>query len=105
MLKFMTAREAADQLGLSVGYVTSHLLQTGTIKAEKVDGRWVVDRASVEAYKPPVNTRPEINKTRIIPVKDTSSKEENRAAIERQMEAVRSGKVKPLILERGVSSL
>lgn len=100
MSNTITAQEAADILGHSVGFVTSHLLQTGIIKAEKISGKWLVDLDSVNAYIP------RSKRTRIIPEsKPQSSKEENRAIIQRQEEAVRAGRIKPMYLEKGISSI
>lgn len=107
MIKYMTAREAAEALNLSTSYVTTYLLQTGKIKADKIQGRWFVDRESVKAYVPPTNTQPSVsNKGRIIPIKkDKGDLEKNRAIIQQQMEAVKAGKITPLVLDRGVSEL
>lgn len=105
MSKTITSKQAAEILGYSVSYVTTHLLQTSTIQSEKVNGRWAVDLESVQSYVPPTNTRPQVKRGRILPIKkDVGNKEETRA-IQEQIEAARKGKIKPLVLERGVSSV
>jgi hypothetical protein len=103
MSKILTARQTAEILGYSVGHVTSHLLQTGKIKARKVDGTWVVDRASVEAY-----VRPEVNKPTVHRktfVSGQNDTEANAEALRAKIEAVRAGKIKPIVLGRGVREL
>ena len=46
----MTALEAAQELGIRLGYLYS-VLREGKIKAQRVDGEWQVDRSSVKQFK------------------------------------------------------
>jgi hypothetical protein len=61
-MTFITTRQAAALLGhKSTAYLTTHLLQTGVIDGRKENGRWQVNRKSVEAYianRKPADKRP-----------------------------------------------
>lgn len=62
-MKPLTSKQAAEILRLSPGYITSHLLQPGIIRAEKVNGRWQIDADAVNEYQrtEPKSTRPSVN--------------------------------------------
>lgn len=98
-MKTLTAKQAAEYLGYSPSYVTSHLLQTGIIPAVKDErGRWVIDEAAVRAYiKPePGSTAPRV-KHQAFTLPDAKPKlselEANRARLREQMEAVSAGRI------------
>jgi excisionase family DNA binding protein len=46
----LSALEAAQELGIRLGYLYS-VLREGKIKAQRVDGKWRVDRSAVEEFR------------------------------------------------------
>ena len=53
----MTTAEAAKELGYSTTTYVERLIRAGTLPAMKVGGRWIVDEASVHAYKSRVSLK------------------------------------------------